>query len=289
MIKKVIALGYFDSVHTGHRELLSAARNFADENGSFLCVSTFDDGFFAALGKENEEVYLLHERKKILNALGVNDFLVLPVDSAFLSQTKENFCRFLLQNNPLAVFVGEDYRFGKNAEGDVSFLTEYMAKYGVPCFSERLRFFEDKKISTTDIKSLLKNGETEKANYLLGQPFFITGIVRSDRKLGHHIGYPTANIQPEMGKIRILPGVYATKTRIDGTIYNSVTNVGNHPTFGDDNENVETFLFHFSGDIYDKEIEVSFLKYIRPIVRFNSAEELKKQIEKDIEKAKEIQ
>ena len=280
----VLALGYFDSLHIGHRKLISSAKKYALERGYTLGVATFDDGFLQAIGRDEKEVYLLKERKELFQEIGVDEIIVFPSDEKFLSLSKSDFCAYLYNLNPKAIFVGADYRFGKGAEGDVKFLSEYG---DAPVFCEDILCLGGEKVSTSVIRKLLIGGKTEQAGTFLENPFFISGTVAEGRKEGRKLNFPTVNITLDDRKIAPKYGVYATKTKVGGNEYLSVTNVGAHPTFDDEIINVESHLIDFSGDLYGKEVKISFYRYLRPIYKFDSVDELKRQITKDIITTKE--
>ena len=143
-------------------------------------------------------------------------------------------------------------------------------------------------ISSTRIRGELAQGRIEKANRLLGDPYFVHGEVVHGNALGRTIGMPTANLLPGEQKLLPVYGVYATRVEVDEKIYGGVTNVGVKPTIGADRANVETTLLHFDGDLYGKQIAVYFLEFLRPEQRFDSLEELKAQMSRDKAKAEKI-
>ncbi len=283
----VLALGYFDSIHIGHRFLLQKAKDFASEKGLSVFVATFNDGFLDRIGRQEKEIYLLHQRKMILQKLGITETLIFPASKEFLNRTKEEFCAYIITLKPYAVMVGSDYSFGRNAEGKVDFLRTALEKAGIRCFIVDLLEYKEKKVSSTSIRNLISEGFTEEANLLLGEPYFVCGTILRGRQDGTKMGIPTINLAMNLHKQYPKSGVYVTETEIEGKTYPSVTNVGNHPTFSDSNENVETHILEPVGDVYGKTAIVRFYKYIRPIETFDNADRLKKQIENDIQTTKE--
>ena len=285
MTGPVLALGYFDSLHLGHGKLISAAADFAAKNDLSVVVATFEDGFLRHVGRDEKEVFLLRERKEVLKSIGVGDVCVFPADDTFLSQTKEEFCARIREMNPSAVFVGADYRFGKNASGDAEYLKNNL---GIPVFAVDILTVEGKKASTSTVRELLKAGETEQANKLLTVPYFISGDVVEGRKDGRRMNLPTVNITPENDKLLPKAGVYAATVKADEKEYQAVLNVGGHPTFHDENINVEAHLIGFEGDLYGRFVSVFPRTFLRDIKKFADKDELKAQIEKDIRRTKEI-
>ena len=269
MDKKIYALGLFDSMHKGHRELIEKGKTFAKELNAELCVVTFDDELCGLLSKTSKEVYLLREREEIIKY--------------FLQTDKKDFLKLLSDFNPAGFVVGSDYKFGRNAAGDANLLKDYFSDKGVAVTICPLELYNGEKISTTEIKLLLSEGKIEEANYLLDAPFFFTGTVVEGLKNGRKLGLPTANIDFDGRKFIPKEGVYMTKTIVDGRTYLSVTNIGMHPTINTEKANLESHILDFDSDIYKKDIKIEFYKYIRGVIRFKNADELKAQIAKDID------
>lgn len=280
--KRVLALGFFDSVHIGHRFLLNKAAAIAKEFGAELQVLTFNDDFFANLGRKDKEVYLLEERMCLLGSLGFDNITVLEPTKEFLAQSPEQFLGFLLKMKPAAIVAGKDYTYGYLGKGNMKSLYAYMSQMGIEVFEVDLQEYMKEKISSTKIKELLDKGDIKGANLLLGDSFFVTGKVQKGRGVGKTIGIPTANIS--VPNLKQLPreGVYKTRTLADGMVYSSITNVGSHPTFEDRNFNIETLLLGFDGNLYNKEIKVYFESRIRDTRKFAGAKELAEQINSDI-------
>ncbi len=283
MDKKIYALGLFDSMHKGHRALIEKGKTFAKELNAELCVVTFDDELCGLLSKTSKEVYLLREREEIIKSLGINEVKVLPGSKDFLQTDKKDFLKLLSDFNPAGFVVGSDYKFGRNAAGDANLLKDYFSDKGVAVTICPLELYNGEKISTTEIKLLLSEGKIKEANYLLDAPFFFTGTVVEGLKNGRKLGLPTANIDFDGRKFIPKEGVYMTKTIVDGRTYLSVTNIGMHPTINTEKANLESHILDFDSDIYKKDIKIEFYKYIRGVIRFKNADELKAQIAKDID------
>lgn len=281
--KKVFALGFFDSIHIGHRYLIEKAKELANEYNSKLCIFTFNDNFLPNLERTDKEVYLLDERLEILNKLGYVDIFVFDPTKEFLAKSAEEFMQYLLALNPIAIVAGDDYTFGKNGSGNIKLMQKFMTSRGISVKNIDLKKFENNKVSTTRIKKLLDKGDVENANFLLGDKYFVTGTVIKGRGEGSKYGFPTANIAFHNIKHLPLQGLYKTKTKIDGKVYNSLTNIGIHPTFDDENFNIETLILDFSENIYNKTIKVMFERRMRDIIKFDNPQQLAEQIQKDIE------
>lgn len=284
--KVVIALGYFDSVHIGHREVIKRAKALAEKLNSKLVVFTFSGNLKAILGGESEKyIYSTKERETLLSELGADEVYFAPTDLDFLSLGKLAFLNKLNRIFNISGYVcGRDYRFGRFAKGSAIDLEKYAKSKGQELEVVDFINFENEKVSTSTIKKLLKNGEVERANLLLGKNFFALGKVFRDRGVGKELGYPTANIKLTSQKQALKNGVYAGKVKFLDKEYKAVINVGCRPTFDLSETLIEAHLIDFDGDLYDKTIIVVFEKFIRELVKFASATQLKEQIEKDKEK-----
>ena len=284
--KVVIALGYFDSVHIGHREVIKRAKALAEKLNSKLVVFTFSGNLKAVLGGESEKyIYSTKERETLLSELGADEVFFAPTDLDFLSLGKLAFLNKLNRIfNILGYVCGRDYKFGRFAKGSAIDLEKYAKSKGQQLEVVDFINFENEKVSTSTIKNLLKNGDIEKANLLLGKNFFALGKVFRDRGVGKELGYPTANIKLASQKQALKKGVYAGKVKFLDKEYKAVINVGGRPTFDLSETLIEAHLIDFDGDLYDKTIIVEFEKFIRELVKFASVEQLKEQIERDKEK-----
>ncbi|MBR1747533.1 MAG: riboflavin biosynthesis protein RibF [Clostridia bacterium] len=283
----VLVLGYFAAVHIGHRYLIERAKHISAEIGSSVTVVTFDDGIYAALGRDFREIYVLRERMSILRELGVS-VDVLPVDRAFLSQSPEQFLSVLSEKKPIAIVVGQDYRFGKGAVGDAALLKSYFEKTGVEVEVCDLLSVGGKKISSTLIGELLASGDIHAANAILGSPFFISGTVVKGFENGKKLQFPTANLSFDMDKFIPRSGVYASYAYVDGVRYKSMTNIGSHPTFGYYEVNAETNIFDLSEDLYGRFLKVELIDYLRPVLTFSDPASLSNQLYLDKKKALEV-
>ena len=284
----VIALGYFDSVHLGHQKLIKSAYDYAKKKGCTLTVFTFMGNLKAKLNKTDDKcVYLPREREKFLLNLGADEIYFAPITKTFLSTGKLAFLNALNKRfNIKAYFTGLDYTFGKFGKGNAEYLTLYAKKHNQEHIVVDTFTFNKIKISTTLVKNALENGDIEQANKLLGRNYSVTGKVIKDRKIGTTIGFPTANILLQKDKFMLKNGVYYGKVRLFEKDYKTIINYGARPTFNLKNKLVEAHIISFNGDIYGSEITLEFLGFLRDIKKFNSQEELKKQLEKDLKKIK---
>lgn len=276
----VLCLGYFDAIHKGHKKIISVAKDYAIKNDLLTAVLIFTGG----KNKEND-VFSFEERLIKLKALNVDVVIYKNLTKEFMAKSKGEFLDEIFSfYNAKAVVTGKDFTFGKNAEGNVTFLTNYAnVNNATHYIVEEVVTNESEKISTKSIKKALLDGDIFLANTLLDGNYFIRGKVVRGKKLGSKIGFPTANILLDNSKLLIKRGVYLTFTIIDNKLYSCITNVGNQPTVNGDNDVIETYINNFSGDLYGKVISVYFIEKIRDIISFNSVEELKAQLLKDKE------
>lgn len=275
--KKIIALGFFDCVHYAHRLILQKTRECAKARNVESAVITFSDNI-----KNSSVVYDYEERVALLKNL-CDRVITFDFSDEFKNMPAQAFLEMLVNKYDAAGFVcGYDNRFGKGAEGNSSFLKNFAKAHALECFVLDRHCLGEQVVSTTNIKNFLINGEIEAANKMLTVPYHITQKVLHGRGQGHLFGFPTINFCFQKHVLLPKPGVYSTMCDINGMLYKSVTNIGNKPTFNDETISVETFIQKFSDDIYDKTVTVYFGSYLRDICKFNSPEELKKQIYEDI-------
>lgn len=288
MSKTVLALGYFDSVHNGHRHLLKIAKDYAIEHNATLTVFTFGGNLKGVLNNNGDKcVYSAKEREVLLNSCGADVIYFAPVDKPFLSLTKGEFLDHLNSKfNVICYVCGEDYSFGQFGAGKSEDIRTYAQNNGQELIVVPPVLDGEKKISTTLIKDFLSLGDVKKAGSLLGQSYSVTGVVHADRQVGHKLGFPTANISIDSDKFALKNGVYKGRVTVDGKSYKTIINYGARPTFNLDEKLIETHVIDYDGDLYGKEITLFFDAYMREILKFSSPEQLKEQLQKDVESVK---
>lgn len=276
----VTALGFFDGLHVAHASLLKKTVKEAKRKDCVPAVFTFPD----APNKSGEK--LLSAEEKIAR------FAEYGIETVFLADfgdvkdlSPDDFIEKILKNicHAESAVCGFNFRFGKNATGDTALLLKHMPSSIVlpPVLKG------NDPISATRIRELLKQGAVEDAAALLGKPYTVRAKVKRGKALGRTIGFPTANMLPQ----ELLPrnGVYKTLVTIDGIEYPALTDVGFRPTAEEEGERrMETYVPHFSGDLYGKELAVSFLKKIRDEKRFENIEALKAQLALDLAEAERM-
>lgn len=266
----VLLLGGFDGLHVGHRRLLSHAKTYSLPVGVMTIVG----------GKGGEGLFTMQERVEVFREAGV-DF-VFELDFQAIKGLSPTEFLSLLEKElaPAAYVAGEDFRFGKNAEGSVETLKQcHQVRVDIlPLFE-----IDGEKVSATLIKRWVESGELSAVNALLGQEFFLTGVVQKDRQVGRTIGFPTANIAYPLEKCALKEGVYETRVEVDGVSYKAITNFGARPTFQNDAVWTESYLDGFSGDLYGRTLTVKFVRYLRAVTKFAGVDELTKQLQADLE------
>lgn len=281
----VIALGYFDSVHIGHRRVIDTAVKIAEHKRAKCIVFSFDGNLraFTVVGEE-KYVYSAEERKSLILKRGVDEVLFLPVTRDFLSKDKKEFLEYLNSTYDITDYVcGEDYRFGRNGDGDVAYLQEYAAAHKQRLTVAPTERCGKEKISTGLIKSLLADGDVAKANELLGENYFVTGVVVRDRGVGRRIGFPTVNIRLESDRVKLKDGVYYGRATENGATYTAIINYGKRPTYGLSERLIEAHLIGFDGELYGQTVRIVFDGYIRDIMKFTDENALIKQLKADEE------
>ncbi len=276
---KTVVLGTFDGVHPGHRALLDAARAFGGE----VLVYTF------ARSPKGAKLLTLPPDREALLRLGGADGVYFEDFTSVRGLSPEAFVSDVLIGKLGAekVVCGFNYRFGEGAKGDAEMLERLLAPYGVQVRRVEAVLDEGGVISSTRIRTLLSEGRMEDAAKVMGRRFFYHLPIVHGRKLGRKLGFPTANMRVPTEMITLPRGVYATVCEIAGNRYGGVTNVGFRPTVNEDEDDVtvETHLLSYAGDLYGKDMKVSFCAYLRGELRFDGAAALADQIEKDKETA----
>lgn len=292
MIEKraIYALGFFDGVHLGHQALLTQCRTLADRLGCRAGVVTFSGHPDALVhGVAPMLINTPEDRKKLLKQLHMDAVVELPFDRAMMTMPWQTFIEMLVEHYGAAGFVcGHDFRFGDRGAGTASLLQEYCAAQNMPCRIVPEQILDGITVSSTHIRRLLEQGEMEQAVRFLGHPHILTGEVVTGRKLGRTLGIPTANLLIPEGVVQLCYGVYACKAQTEEGTYLAVTNVGNRPTVGGHRVTVEPWLMDFDGDLYGKEITLSFYVFLRPEKKFESLEALREEIQKNAVQTRKI-
>ena len=285
--KSVIALGYFDGVHLGHRAVLKKATEQANSLGVLSAVFSFTDNKKEGKKSQLGRIYSTQRKCELLSELGF-DFVIMPDFSAFSSLSPERFVEILSDNFSACAFVcGKDFRFGKGAVGNAALLKELALKSGIETYIVDDVVLDGENVSSTRIRKALSEGDIKTANKLLGREYSIKAEVAHGKNIGSKVLYPTINQPFEEASAPLKFGVYASKTVYDGKEMPSVTNIGVCPTFLDERKPTsETYIIGADVNLYGKSVEVRLIDFLREEKQFESPEALKKQIENDIKAAK---
>jgi riboflavin kinase/FMN adenylyltransferase len=279
-----IALGYFDGVHVGHRELISMLVREAKAKKLSPYVLTFVDDL-AKTKKTQSIIYNTEEKIKIFASLGVDGVIIANFNS-IAGLTPEEFVGEVLVEGfgaELAI-SGYNFRFGKGAAASAPELIELMGRYGKQAIVLSEQKVNGSTLSATVIRALISERRLEEAAKMLGVPYFIEGTVERGLGLGKVYGFPTVNL-PIRDTSPLTSGVYRTAVKIGEKLYTGITNVGSCPTVAEREIHTETLIADFSGDLYGESIRIYFLGFLREERKFDSIDALREQIYSDKEKS----
>jgi riboflavin kinase/FMN adenylyltransferase len=290
-----ITVGTYDGVHIAHQELLRQLVEAARRRNGRSVVLTFDPHPREVISQMKEPFEILttlSERIERYEELGVDLVVVVKFDEEFARQSfKDFYKKFIIEGTGVAeVFEGHDHHFGRDRKGNVEMLEMLAREYGFSVHLIEPVVVDGLLVGSSRIRSFLLKGEVEHAARMLGRPYILSGRVVEGDKRGRSLGYPTANLLPNSVK-KLIPknGVYLTKVDTGGLAFYGLTSIGVRPTFyGAGKRLVETFILDFDEDIYDSEITVHLLKRLRNERKFESAGELRKQMDYDKKEGQEL-
>lgn len=290
-VNPVVTIGNFDGVHLGHRKILAALTARSAEVGGEPVVITFSTHPRKILNPEMS-IRILTTTEEKVNAIyncGVTNIIILNFTAHMAQMPAIDFYHEILIGRLDARYlvIGYDHAFGRNREGNFSFLSELSSSSGVEVIRIEPEDRLGRPVSSTWIRSEIEGGNIRTANSLLGWRYLLTGRIVRGAGRGRSLGFPTANIEP-VNRDKIIPadGVYAIRARLeDGTLYRGMLNIGTNPTFGNGSRSIEAHLFDFNDSIYDEIITIEFYDRIRDEKRFSSALDLTAQIQNDRETA----
>ena len=271
------AFGVFDGVHRGHQYLLRCTQETARRSGGRAIALTFDIDPDELFHPERLKTLLSNEdRLAALAASGVDTVVVLPFTRAFAASSPQEFlARTFGGHAPAFLHVGSNFRFGARALGRVEDLRAWGAAAGTEVRAHDLKSEDGAPISATRIRLLLAKGDLDEANKLLGRPYQLRGTVLRGRGEGGAMGFHTANLAPSFAYRVLGEGVYAGYADLAGVRYRAAVSVGVSPVFaGETDASCEVHVLDFSGDLYGSSIVVSFVKYLRPMIKFDTVDDL---------------
>jgi riboflavin kinase/FMN adenylyltransferase len=284
--KTVVTLGTFDGVHLGHQRIINRLLNSTENNQLESVVLTFSQHPRSVLQSESN-IKLLNtndEKTALLEKKGIDNLIIHTFDTSFSELTGEEFVKTILVEKLKIqkIIIGYDHRFGKNRASDIHDLIYFGKKYHFDVEQISAKEIDEISISSTKIRKAINEGNIKLANQYLGYKYNFTGKVISGQKLGRTIGFPTANLIID-NQQKIIPknGVYIVEGSWQGKTYQGMMNIGIKPTVDGKNTTIEVHFFDVNQDLYDLNITISIYDYIRDEAKFESVEELKKQLEKD--------
>ena len=288
--KTIVTIGTFDGIHIGHQKILKDLIKTAKKEGKKSVLLTFFPHPRMVLQKENKILLLntIKEKSSLLEKMGLDYLIIHPFSREFSRLTALDFVRDVLVNklNTSRLIIGYDHHFGKNREGNIHQLKEYSLLYDFKVEEIPAQDIDDVSVSSTKIRTALKDGNLKTANNYLGYHYMLNGTVVSGKKLGGTIGFPTANLEiKEPYKLVPKTGVYIIKTHINTVLYTGIMNIGFNPTVLGKHQTIEAHLFDFNEDLYGKEIMIEFIYFLREEHKFESVKELVVQLNIDKENA----
>jgi len=291
--KVCLAIGFFDGVHLGHQQIIRQTIADARQHGALALVVTFDNhpNTVVAPARVPPLIYSLSQKLRTIESLGPEALLLIHFDKAFSQKTGEAFIRELAADwtGIQSVCVGANFVFGYKRGGNVELLKQLGGELKFSVHGMAAVSLDGEAVSSTRIRDAIRAGELDLASQMLGRAYSISAPVMEGDKLGRRIGFPTANL--DATSLALPPnGVYAIHAIARGKTHRAVLNIGTRPTLGDPNPSlrVEAHLLDFDGELYGEELEIVFAEKLRDEKKFPSVDELKAQITRDIERAKEV-
>jgi riboflavin kinase / FMN adenylyltransferase len=286
-----VALGNFDGVHLGHQTILRRTVESAHGKGREAVVYTFDPHPRLVLSKAPDvpRITTPRERADILEHLGIDVLVLAEFTPEFAAQAAEEFVHNVLveELGVRHLFIGENYRFGRGRLGTPQTLKRMAPSLGFYVHVIAPVLLGEQVVSSSRTREHLLRGEIAEANALLGKEFTIEGRVIHGHHRGKSLGFPTANIKPEV-KLHPPEGVYAVYCKVGDSLHRGVMNIGYNPTFQDRRVSYEVHLLDFQKEIYGEIIRVYLVERLRPEIKFQNIDHLKAQIHKDIERSRDI-
>lgn len=279
-----IGLGNFDGIHIAHKKILDHLVSQSKTDDMKTVVLLFKEHTLHSLNREQPKVLTsLNQKIEILESIGVEQVYLIDFDNIKSLEPIDFIEKFLIKKlNVKGIFVGFDYKFGKNAEGNIKTLNDYSKNHNLKIFIQESIKIDGDIVSSTLIKNEIENNNLTKAEKLLGRPYYITGEVINGKKLGKKLGYPTANIKLLVNYALPKEGVYNTEIIVRNKSYKAATSLGKNITFNEKIEKIEAHILNFDELIYGERISIRFIEKIREMLKFDTLDELTLQLQKDV-------
>ena len=284
--QSVITIGTFDGVHIGHKKIINQLTSISSKNNLISILLSFFPHPKMVLqnDKELKLINTIQEKEGLLNSLNLDYLIIKEFTKEFSRLSALEFVRDILVNklNAKHIIIGYDHHFGRNRTANIEQLKEFGELYDFKVTEILAQDIDDIAISSTKIRKALINGEIILANKFLGYNFFFSGNVVHGNNIGKTISFPTANIKID-ASYKLVPknGVYIVKTTIDNQITFGMMNIGYNPTFNGKQKSIEIHFINFNKNIYDKTLTIEMILRIRNEIKFNTVDDLKKQLEQD--------
>ena len=284
--KSIVTIGTFDGVHIGHRKIITDMVAKGEKENLLSILLTFFPHPRMVLQKDSniKMIDTINEKKKIFKKLGVEVLIIQPFTKDFSRMSAIKFTRDILVNSLKVskLMIGYDHRFGRNREATVKTLKSFGLDYNFKVDEIPAQDIESISVSSTKVRKAIRSGDFKLVNKFLSRPFNLSGKIIKGDELGRKIGYPTANLKIfEKYKLKPQNGVYLTRTKLKKQTYFGMMNIGIRPTISAKNNQIETHLFDFNGNLYGHEMTLEILEKIREEKKFKSIEKLKIQLDVD--------
>ncbi len=291
----ILTIGSFDGVHRGHQKIIQRLNHLAKEVQGESVLITFDPHPRQVIYPKDDSLELLtttEEKLKLFDIYGLDHVIIVPFSIEFSQQNPREYLeKFILKNfNPHTFIIGYDHRFGLNRSGDINLLREFAKSHDFDVIEIKKQEIEEITISSTKIRNSLTIGDVDIAHMLLSHPYSISGKVVHGDKIGTQLGFPTANLSIG-SKYKLIPadGVYAVNVSIEDQVYGGMLYIGNRPTINTKQKrSLEVNIFDFDRDIYDSDIDIQLIEFVRGDEKYDTLNQLRKQLIKDKEKVQEI-
>jgi len=284
-----LAVGVFDGVHLGHQALIRGLVGGAQAAGATPIAATFDPLPAQVLAQDPPQSTLADapERAALLEHAGARAVIVFTFDKAFSQQSAEAFIKRVTSAGDVQrIVVGPDFQFGHGREGAVPALRTLGERYGFAVTVVEPIALGGAVVSSTRIRQALREGDLDTAQALLGRPYSVSGTIVRGEQRGRALGFPTINVAPPPDKLLPHDGIYATWVVLGETRHRAASSLGVRPTFGGGPRKLEAYILDFSDEVYGQQATVAFVERLRDEIRFDSAEDLAKQIAKDVQQTR---
>ena len=284
-----LAVGVFDGVHLGHQALIRGLVGGARAAGATAVAATFDPLPAQVLAQDPPQSTLADapERAALLQHAGAQDVIIFRFDKAFSQQSAEAFIKRVTSAGDVQrIVVGPDFQFGHGREGAVPALRALGERYHYAVTVVEPISLGGAVISSTRIRQALREGDLITAQALLGRPYSVTGTIVKGEQRGRALGFPTINVASPPDKLLPHDGIYATWVILGEQRYRAASSLGVRPTFGGGPRKLEAFILDFNEEVYGQDATIAFVERLRDEIRFDSAEDLSKQIAKDVEQTR---